>query len=365
MDDGREGAAAAAGVDGRYQRQQLIPWIGADGQRAIGGAHAVVAGCGALGCAVADILARAGVGRLTLIDRDVVEPSNLQRQTLFAERDARERRPKAEAARARIREINSGIECRAWVDHLCAENAPDYLSGASVLIDGLDNIRTRFLLNDVAVRQGVPYIYGGAVGTEGRAMPVLPNEACLRCIFPEPFAGPQQPTCDTAGVLMSTVLAVAARQATLALQWMSGRSDQITRSIWSFDAVTGRTSMASIASARDPNCVCCGQRNFEFLGAMCEEQAIVLCGRNAVQIVPAKGMSGAEQCDPELLRTALAPHGTFEVHGARLVGTMREVTAAGGGAIELTVFSDGRAIVGGTTDPIFARSVYDRFIGRC
>jgi len=354
---------AAAQSDGRYHRQQLIPWIGADGQRSIGQAHAVVVGCGALGCAVADILARAGAGRLTLIDRDVVEPSNLQRQTLFTERDARERRPKAESARARVSEINSRIECRAWVDHLCAENALDYLGDATVLIDGLDNIRTRFLLNDLAVQQGIPYIYGGAVGTEGCVMPVLPNEACLRCIFPEPFAGPPQPTCDTAGVLMSTVLAVAARQAMLALQWMSGNAAQISRTLWSFDAVSGRVTMASIAAARDPQCVCCGQRNFEFLRASCEEQATVLCGRNAVQIVPAKSVAATIRCDPQLLRTALAPHGSFEVHGSRLVGTMREVTAVGGEAIELTVFSDGRAIVGGTTDRIFARTLYDRFIG--
>jgi len=354
---------AAAQSDERYHRQQLIPWIGAVGQRSIGQAHAVVVGCGALGCTAADILARAGVGRLTLIDRDVVEPSNLQRQALFTERDARERRPKAEAARARIAEVNSRMECRAWVDHLCAENALDYLGDATVLIDGLDNIRTRFLLNDVAVQRGVPYIYGGAVGTEGRVMPVLPNEACLRCIFPEPFDGPPQPTCDTAGVLMSTVLAVAARQATLALQWMSGNAQQLSRSLWSFDAVSGRTTMTSTAQARDPNCVCCGQRNFEFLGASCEDQATVLCGRNAVQIVPVKSVATTRRCDPKLLQTTLAPHGNFEVQGSRLVGMMREVTAVGGGAIELTVFSDGRAIVGGTTDPIFARTLYDRFIG--
>jgi len=354
---------AAAQSDERYHRQQLIPWIGAVGQRSIGQAHAVVVGCGALGCTAADILARAGVGRLTLIDRDVVEPSNLQRQTLFTERDARERRPKAEAARARIAEVNSRMECRAWVDHLCAENALDYLGDATVLIDGLDNIRTRFLLNDVAVQRGVPYIYGGAVGTEGRVMPVLPNEACLRCIFPEPFDGPPQPTCDTAGVLMSTVLAVAARQATLALQWMSGNAQQLSRSLWSFDAVSGRTTMTSTAQARDPNCVCCGQRNFEFLGASCEDQATVLCGRNAVQIVPVKSVATTRRCDPKLLQTTLAPHGNFEVQGSRLVGMMREVTAVGGGAIELTVFSDGRAIVSGTTDPMFARTLYDRFIG--
>ncbi len=356
---------AAAQSDGRYHRQQLIPWIGTGGQRSIGQAHVVVVGCGALGCAAADILARSGVGRLTLIDRDVVEPSNLQRQTLFTERDARERRPKAEAARARIGEINSTIECRAWVDHLCAENALDYLGGATLLIDGLDNLRTRFLLNDVAVQQGLPYIYGGAVGTEGRVMPVLPGEACLRCIFPEPFLGAPQPTCDTAGVLMSTVLAVAARQAMLTLQWISGNSQQVSRTLWSFDAASGRTAMASIAHSRDAHCACCGRRTFEFLGASCEEQATVLCGRNAVQIVPAKGAAATIRCDPQLLQATLAPHGNFEVHGSRLVGTMREVTAVGGGRIDLTIFSDGRAIVGGTTDPIFARTLYDRFIGGC
>lgn len=353
------GAPDQPQLPGRYLRQERIEWIGAAGQARIRASHAAIVGCGALGCAAADILARAGIGRLTLIDRDVVEPSNLQRQSLFCESDARARRPKAEAARDRLHQVNAEVTCRAWVDHLCAENALDYLAGADIIIDGLDNIRSRMLLNDVAVQRGIPYIYGGAVALRGCVMPVLPGEACLRCAFPHPFEGAPQPTCDTAGVLMATVLAVAARQTTLALQWLSGSGALLPRALWSFDAADGRATSTSTLHARDPHCCCCGKRVFDFLDGRSEDSATVLCGRNAVQIVP----PGTRPHDALRLHESLSAHGAFEMQGNRLVGRIEAPGGAAGSAIELTVFGDGRAIIGGTTDPVFARSVYDRFVG--
>ena len=361
----------------RYHRQELIDGIGIDGQRRLRSAHALVVGCGALGCAIVEILARAGIGKLTIVDRDVVEITNLQRQTLYSERDAALAVPKAEAAKRRVGEINSEVVCRGWVDHIGAENALSYASDADVILDGLDNLRTRFLLNDVATSLGKPYFYGGAVATRGMSMPVLPGEACLRCVFPDPFGLGTQPTCDTVGVLMSTVVAVGAHQAAQSIKWIVGAHDTIDRSLWSIDAWTNRTNRIALAAARDANCVCCGQRKFDFLAGQFEEEATVLCGRNAVQIAPhcgavvavgTQGRNGgqvptATTIDLVIAATRLAPHGSFEDRSGRLVGTFNAVRAPNGSPVELTLFADGRAIIRGSTDPIFARSIYDRFVG--
>lgn len=358
-------------VQSRYHRQELIAGIGVDGQRRLSNAHALIVGCGALGCAIVEVLARAGIGKLTIVDRDVVEITNLQRQALYSERDAAQAVPKAEAAKRRVAEINSQVACRGWVDHFSADNALSYANDADVILDGLDNIRTRFLLNDVATSLGKPFFYGGAVATRGMSMPILPGEACLRCIFPDPFSLSTQPTCDTVGVLMSTVVAVGAHQSSQAIKWMTGAHEAIDRSLWSIDTWTNRTNRIALADARSAECVCCGQRKFDFLAGQFEEEAAILCGRNAVQIAPHAGAAvahatnarSAKSIDLLIAAARLAPHGSFEQRGGRLVGRFDAIRGPAGNSVELTLFADGRAIIGGSTDPIFARGIYDRFIG--
>ena len=213
----------------RYSRQILFPAIGEQGQERLLRAHAAIAGCGALGSFHAAALARAGVGRITIIDRDYVEPSNLQRQWLFDESDAAESLPKAAAAARALARINSGIEVRPVVADLTPENIGDLLAGADVILDGTDNFDTRFLLNDYAVSRGVPWIYGAAVGSYGLTMPVIPGRtACFRCVYPEPPGG-VQPTCETAGILNPTIAMVAALQVAAALKILCGKSDLVSR----------------------------------------------------------------------------------------------------------------------------------------
>ncbi len=347
----------------RYHRQELIAGIGRAGQQRMRDAHALVVGCGALGCAVADILARAGIGRLTIVDRDIVEVTNLQRQSLFTERDAVEGIPKAEAAKRRICEINSQVECRGWVEHVGPDNVISYASDADIILDGLDNLHTRFLLNDAAVSLGKPYLYGGAVATRGMSMPILPGEACLRCIFSEPAHLQTGETCDTAGVLMSAVVAVSAHQALQAIKWIVGANDAIDRSLWSIETWGNRENRVSLAGAKVATCSCCAKRDFEYLSGRHEDQATVLCGRGAVQVAP-RGIEGTvRRIDLAKVAIMLAPHGSFGMRGGLLVGTLRGVQSPEGNAIELTIFPDGRAIIGGSIDETFARGIYDRFIG--
>ncbi len=347
----------------RYHRQELIAGIGAAGQDRLRASHALIVGCGALGCGIADILARAGIGRLTIVDRDIVEITNLQRQTLFTERDANDGVPKAEAAKRRISEINSQVQCRGWVEHIGPDNVLSYASDADIILDGLDNLHTRYLLNDAAVKLGKPYIYGGAVATRGMSMPILKGEACLRCIFPDPAHLQAGETCDTAGVIMSAVVAVSSHQALQAIKWIVGAHDAMDRSLWSIDAWTNRQSRVSIAEAKSPACVCCGQHAFEFLDGRHEDAATVLCGRGAVQVAPKNAAGQSRTIDLQKTAKSLAPHGSFTQRGGLLVGVLRDVRSPEGKPVELTVFPDGRAIIAGSTDDVFARGIYDRFIG--
>src|SRR5947209_14911088 len=207
----------------RYSRQILFPPIGERGQQALIAAHVVIAGCGALGSFHAAALARAGVGTITVIDRDYVEPSNLQRQWLFEESDASEALPKAAAAERHIARINSRVRVRGIVADLTSSNAEELLGGGDVILDGTDNFETRYLINDFAVSRGVPWIYGAAIGSYGVAMPVIPGRgACLRCVYPDPPPG-AQPTCETAGVLNAIASAVASLQVACALRILAGR----------------------------------------------------------------------------------------------------------------------------------------------
>src|SRR5712692_4018609 len=266
----------------RYSRQILFPQIGDEGQERLLASHAVIIGCGALGSLQAMALAGAGVGRLSIIDRDFVDASNLQRQFLFEESDAADALPKAAAAERRLRRMNSSIEIHGIIADLNPSNVEELLAGASILLDGTDNFETRYLINDYAVSHGIPWIYGAAVSSYGLTMPVIPGRtACLRCLYPEPPAS-AQPTCDTAGVLNALTAAVASLQVADAIKILSGRSDCVVPRITTVDVWSGAIRQID-QPARDPDCPTCARRVFVHLSG--EARAPVsLCGRNAVQI---------------------------------------------------------------------------------
>ena len=341
----------------RYARQTLLPDIGDAGQARLRSSHAVIVGCGALGCASADLLVRAGVGRVTLIDRDVVEATNLQRQSLYAEADEGE--PKAEAARRRLSAVNSGIEIIAHASDLTPENARRLTEGADVLVDGTDNFETRFVLNDLAVEQDMPYVYGGAVGTRGMAFTVLrraEREAeglpCVRCLFPEPPPPGSQPTCDTAGVLGPVVAMVGAYQAGEALKLLVGRTDLVMRSMLDFDPWNGERRRFDLRGTRNTACVCCGQGRYEFLNAERGGGTASLCGRDAVQVSP----TGDAKIELKALHAKMQAVGAFTLGPFTIRGELSD-------GVKLTVFRDGRALIQGVTDPAKARAIYDRVVG--
>jgi adenylyltransferase/sulfurtransferase len=347
---------AAAEIDSRerYSRQVLFSGIGESGQRRLAAAHVAIVGVGATGAAAAGLLARAGVGHLTLIDRDFVEPSNLQRQVLFDEDDARAALPKAEAARRHIERLNSSVRITAHVADLVPANIEALLSGAHILLDGTDNFETRYLLNDLAVRDGRPWIYAAAVGAYAATMNILPRiedvpepTACLACIFPSAPSGNVE-TCDTAGILSTAVNLAASLQVTEALKFLTGQPQLMRRTLVSFDLWSGEHSEISTARPR-AGCEVCGQRHFRALAGDARPH-ITLCGRNSVQI-----HEHHRPVDLAALAARLRPLGEVRANGM-LVRFRR-------GEHTLTVFPDGRALVQGTTDTGLARSLYARFIG--
>jgi adenylyltransferase/sulfurtransferase len=348
------------GVD-RYHRQKLLPDWGSEGQARLAASSVLLVGCGALGCSIADALARAGVGRLTLVDRDVVELTNLQRQTLYTERDAAEGMPKAEAARRRLAEVNAEVEVRAVVADFSTKNAAKLAAGASLVMDGTDNFETRYLVNDLAVKDGIPYIYGGAVGTRGMAMTVIPGRTpCLRCVFEEPPPPGTAQTCDTAGVLGPIISTIAAYQATEAIKLLLGRADLVACVLMETDLWSGVHRRVDTSKAKRPDCPCCGLKKFEFLEGERAGQVASLCGQNAVQVAP----SGQQDFDLGSLAARLGPHGSFSHMPSLLLrGTLNSERGENGDPIGLTVFADGRAIVKGTSRPELARTVYARYIG--
>jgi adenylyltransferase/sulfurtransferase len=331
---------------GRYSRQVRFAGIGPEGQQAIAAARVAVVGCGALGSLSAEILARAGLGFLRLVDRDFVEVSNLQRQFLFDESDAGEGLPKAVAARARLRRINSEIEIEAAVADLVPSNAEDLLGDAAVILDGTDNFETRYLINDFAVQRGISWVYGGAVGSYGVTMPVVPlRTACFRCVYPDPPAG-VQPTCETAGVLGPVTAAVAAVQSAEVLKVITGNLGRPV--ITTLDLWSGGIRQV-VQPAADPECPCCADRKFPYLDGS-RRAPVSLCGRNAVQI-----HERTRPVDLSHLADALA--GIAEIRSNEFALRARI------DQYELTVFPDGRAIVKGTTDIGIARSLYARYVG--
>lgn len=332
----------------RYSRQTLFAPIGPEGQQRLLRAHVAVVGTGATGAAAAGLLARAGVGTLTLIDRDFVEPSNLQRQVLFDEADAREALPKAEAARRKIAGFNSEVDVRAQVVDLVPGNVHELLNGAEIILDATDNFETRYLVNDYAVEQEKPWIYAAAVGAYAVTMNILPGAtACLACIFPKPPGGAVE-TCDTAGILNSAVNLAASIEVTEALKWIVGARDAMRRSLLSCDLWRNEWSEIATAQPR-PDCSVCGGRDFTHLRGE-ERPHITLCGRNSVQIHERRRPINLEE-----MEARLRPHGQVRRNPMLLRFERGEYT--------LTLFPDGRAIIQGTSDIALARSFYARFIG--
>jgi len=334
----------------RYSRQILFPGIGPEGQRLLAEARVAIVGCGATGTCVASLLARAGVGSLLIIDRDYVEPSNLQRQTLFDEADAAESLPKAVAAARKITAFNSEVQVTAEVADLTPENAEPLLSQTDlgVILDATDNFETRYLINDWAVKCGKPWIYAAAVAAYAVTMNIIPGEtACLSCIFPAPPEGTVE-TCDTAGILNSAVNWVGSIQATEAIKFLVGARDKLRRTLLSLDLWTN--DGAEVAAARPrPDCQTCGRREFVHLAGERRPQ-ITLCGRNSVQI-----HEHDRPVDFTEMSARLQPHGLVK-HNDFVLKFWRE-------PYEMTLFPDGRAIIKGTSDTAVARSLYARFIG--
>jgi adenylyltransferase/sulfurtransferase len=332
----------------RYSRQILYPPVGEAGQQRLLASHVALVGCGATGAAAASLLARAGVGRLTLIDRDFVEPSNLQRQVLFDEADAAESLPKAEAARRKITLFNRDVVVEAQVADLVPDNIHALLDGADLILDATDNFETRYLLNDYAIEQSKPWIYAAAVGAYAVTMNILPGEtACLACIFPKPPGGPVE-TCDTAGILNTAVNLAASIEVTEAIKLLTGNLSALRRSLLSHDLWLNERSEVSTANPR-ADCTVCGTRDFTHLRGEGRPH-ITLCGRNSVQIHEHHRPVNLAEIEQRLL-----PHG--KVRSNSLLLRFEH------GPFVLTLFTDGRAVVQGTTDPAQARSLYARFIG--
>jgi molybdopterin/thiamine biosynthesis adenylyltransferase len=385
----------------RYSRQVLFAGIGQLGQQRLARAHVAIVGCGAMGAASASLLARAGVGTLTLIDRDFVEPSNLQRQVLFDEADARDSVPKAAAARRHIGRFNSSVTVHAHIADLVPGNIAELLGGtidghdqpgnnnaADIILDATDNFETRYLINDFAVQQGKPWIYAAAIGAYAATMNILPvglqsateqsqpasvpPTACLACIFPKPPTGNVE-TCDTAGILSTAVNLAASIQVTEALKFLTGQPHSMRRTLLSFDlwnpdlwnpalwnpaprnpaASNSYLEHSEIATGSPrPGCEVCGQRSFTHLAGK-NRPHITLCGRDSVQI-----HEHHRPVDFPALRARLSTHpDVTELRSNNLLLRFRR------GPLTLSLFADGRAIVHGTTDIVVARSLYARFIG--
>jgi molybdopterin/thiamine biosynthesis adenylyltransferase len=332
----------------RYSRQVLFAGIGTKGQEHLARGRVAVVGCGATGSALVNLLARAGVGFLRIIDRDYVEASNLQRQVLFDEIDAAESLPKAVAAARKIRSFNSDIMVEEQVADLTPANISELLSGVDLILDGTDNFETRYLINDYSVAHSVPWIYTAAVGSYGVAMNIIPGEtACLACVFPESPHGTVE-TCDTSGILNSAVNLMASLSITEALKFLVGARDCLRRTLLSWDV--WRNESAEVKAGRPrPDCRCCGRHDFIHLAGEGRPH-ITLCGRNSVQIHEQhRSVNFAE------LTGKLQPHGLVK-HNDFVLKFWRE-------PYEMTLFPDGRAIIKGTTDTAIARSLYARFVG--
>ena len=334
----------------RYSRQVILPNIGEKGQKILLKSKIAIIGCGALGTVVANNLVRAGVGKISIIDRDFVELNNLQRQILFDEDDIGI--PKAVAAAKKLKRVNSDVEIEAMIKDLNHTNDEKIMSGVDLVLDGTDNMQTRFLINDVCVKSKIPWIYTAAVGTYGMMMTIVPGRTpCFRCFLPDVPEPGSLPTCDTAGVLNTIPVIIASIESTEAIKILlkenmttNAESDLIFYDVWS-------NTFEKIAVIRDKRCRCCVEHKFDFLNAAKKEIITSLCGRNAIQITPAKSADISFKSLAERLKRS----GEVRFNNFILVFKERDK--------EISLFKDGRAIIKGTDDEKVARSLYTRFVG--
>jgi adenylyltransferase/sulfurtransferase len=335
----------------RYSRQVLFSGIGNEGQDRIMASRVALVGCGALGAVQASLLVRAGVGTLRIIDRDFVEESNLQRQILFDEEDVRAVLPKAIAAEKKLRSANSLVNVEGLVEDVNASSISRLLDGFDLIVDATDNFDARFLINDYAVKTGIPWVYGACVGSYGLTFPILPGDgACLRCVFESAPPAGVSPSCDTAGVIGPIVSVIAGIQVAEALKILSGRRDRINRRITTIDLWENRYEVVDLPPPY-PECPCCGKREYPYLDGSLGTDVTTLCGRNSVQIRRREGAS----IDLDDLARRLEQVGSLE-RNRFLLRAMID-------GYQLTVFADGRAIVNGTYDVAVAKSLYSRYIG--
>lgn len=334
--------------DDRYSRQVLFRGIGEEGQERLAAARVAVLGCGATGSAVASLLARSGVGTLRIIDRDYVELSNLQRQSLFDEGDASQSLPKAIAAARNIAAFNSQVVVEPQVADLTPENIETLLADMQLILDGTDNFETRYLVNDYCVKKSLPWIYAAAVGSYGVTLNIVPGQtACLACVFPDPPHGTFE-TCETAGILNSAVNLVASIEASEALKFLVGAPDKLRRTLLSFDV--WRNEQAEVTASRPrAGCRACAEHDFIHLTGEARPH-ITLCGRNSVQI-----HERHRPIDFREIAQRLIPHGVVR-HNDFVLKFWHQ-------PYEMTLFPDGRAIIKGTTDTAVARSLYARYVG--
>jgi len=332
----------------RYSRQVLFTGIGPKGQAKLEASRITIVGCGATGSVLASLLGRAGVGTIRIIDRDFVESSNLQRQSLFDENDVEQSMPKSVAAARKIAAFNSEVVVDPRVADLTPTNVEELLDNNQLILDGTDNFETRYLINDFAIENSVPWIYTAAVGSYGATMNVVPGKtACLACVFTEPPKGAIE-TCETAGVLNSAVNLISSIAATEAIKILVGAEDRIRQTLLSFDV--WENEQAEVPAQRPRSqCRTCGDRDFVHRRGD-DRPHITLCGRNSVQIHERhRPVNLAEMCE------TLTPHGAVR-HNEFVLKFWRD-------PYEMTLFPDGRAIIKGTVDPAVARSLYARYVG--
>lgn len=337
----------------RYARQMCYPRLGEDGQRRLLRSRALVCGCGALGSVLANTLARAGVGHLRIVDRDFLELNNLQRQVLYDEEDVAAGLPKAVAAAAKLRKINSKIEIEEVVADVQPGNITELADGVDVIVDGTDNFETRFLLNDFAVKNDLPWVYGGCIGAEGQTMTIVPGDtACLRCLMSEAPPPGTIPTCDTAGILGPIVNVIASLQANEAIKILSGNREAINRALYVIDLWDNRIRQIKLDSLKESSdCGTCHHREFPWLDGQRGSHSAVLCGRNAVQL----SFPDREEVSLEALEEKLGAVGSITRNRYLLRVNVDDYV--------VTVFPDGRAIISGTDDIAEARTVYAKYIG--
>lgn len=334
----------------RYSRQILFPAIGEAGQKRIQASKVVLVGCGALGTVSSEMLTRAGIGMLTLIDRDFVETSNLQRQSLFTEKDAQQGLPKAAVAARELRAINSDVEIEGVIEDVTWQNIDRLCRDSDLIVDGTDNFETRFLINDFAVKKKVPWIYGACVGSYGVAFAFQPDRsACLQCLFEQPTEVGTTETCDTAGILAPIVHVIAAFQVAQSLKIIVGESPP--QEILQIDVWNGTWRTISAEKARNQECRCCGKHQFHFLEGQEHNRLTRLCGRNSVQISPPRPIrSDFQKISKRLAKTAQIDLNEYLLR-IRVDG------------YEIALFADGRSIIRGTNDFTTARALYAKYIG--